>query len=86
MQQYLIIVIILINLIIFKLINSIKFKFNKKLLNIFCTVQFIFIFWIFINNNEVFVIKLIDSIAYNSVTFFKSLKFYLIECFNSLKK
>lgn len=60
MQQYLIIITILINLIIFKLINSKRFKFNQRLLTIFCILQFIIIFFIFINNQEILFLNILD--------------------------
>lgn len=60
MQQYLIIITILINLIIFKLINSKRFKFNQRLLTIFCILQFIIIFFVFINNQEILFLNILD--------------------------
>lgn len=54
MEQYLIILMILVNLIIFKLINSKRFKFNQNLLKVFCILQLILIFFIFINNQKIF--------------------------------
>lgn len=60
MQQYLIIITILINLIIFKLINSKRFKFNQRLLTIFCILQFIIIFFVFINNQKILFLNILD--------------------------
>lgn len=74
MQQYLIIIITLINLVIFKLINSKRFKFNQKLLNIFCTLQLLLIFFIFINNQEILFLNILDYLKNTFVIVFNKLK------------
>ncbi|MGL5355626.1 MAG: hypothetical protein ACRDAQ_03610 [Cetobacterium sp.] len=52
MNKYLIILLALNNLIIFKSIDSQKFKFNKSLLIQLCLLQFILIFISFIDMNK----------------------------------
>ena len=74
MQQYLIIITILINLIIFKLINSKRFKFNQRLLTIFCILQFIIIFFIFINNQEILFLNILDFFKNTFMSIFNKLK------------
>ncbi len=74
MQQYLIIIITLINLIIFKLINSKRFKFNQRLLSIFCILQFIIIFCILINNQEILFINFLDYFRNTFIIIFNRLK------------
>lgn len=71
MQRYLIIILTLINLIIFKLINSKNFKFNQNLLNIFCILQFLIIFCIFINNQMSLFIKFFNCLKTNFIFYFK---------------
>ena len=73
MQQYLIIITILINLIIFKLINSKRFKFNQRLLTIFCILQFIIIFFIFINNQEILFLNILDFFKNTFMSIFNKL-------------
>lgn len=74
MQQYLIIIMTLINLIIFKLIDSKRFKFNQKLLSIFCILQFVIIFFIFINNQEILFLNLLDYFRNTFIIVFNKLK------------
>ena len=74
MQQYLVIITILINLIIFKLINSKRFKFNQKLLTIFCILQFIIIFYFFINNQEILFLNILDFFKNTFMSIFNKLK------------
>lgn len=74
MQQYLIIIITLTNLIIFKLIDSKRFKFNQKLLSIFCILQFIIIFFIFINNQEILFVNLLVYFRNTFIIVFNKLK------------
>lgn len=62
MNQYLIIILFFINLILMKLVNSKKFKFNQKVISIFIIIQFLFIFWIFYNHNEVLILNVLDSL------------------------
>ena len=73
MQQYLIIITILINLIIFKLINSKRFKFNQRLLTIFCILQFIIIFFVFINNQEILFLNILDFFKKTFMSIFNKL-------------
>ncbi len=74
MEQYLIIIIILINLVIFKLINSKRFKFNQKLLNIFCILQLLSIFFIFINNQEILLLSILDYFREIFILVFNKMK------------
>lgn len=67
MQHYLIIKIIIINLIIFKLINSKRFKFNKNLLSIFCIIQFILIILFYLNNNKIIIFSYCNSFISNLI-------------------
>lgn len=62
MDQYLIIILIFINLILMKLVNSRKFKFNRKIISIFVVVQLLFIFWIFYNHNEVLILNVLGNL------------------------
>ena len=61
MSQYLIIILIFINLILLKLINSKSFKFNKSLINLFITIQLFLIIWIFYNFYEISISNFFDS-------------------------
>lgn len=74
MQQYLIVITTLINLVIFKLINSKRFKFNQKLLNIFCILQLLLIFFIFINNQEILFLNIFDYFGNTFIIIFNKLK------------
>ena len=74
MEQYLIIIIILINLVIFKLINSKRFKFNQKLLNIFSILQLLSIFFIFINNQEILLLSILDYFREIFILVFNKMK------------
>lgn len=74
MQQYLIVIIILINLVIFKLINSKRFKFNQKLLNIFCILQLLLIFFTFINNQEILFLSILDYFREIFILIFNKMK------------
>lgn len=74
MQQYLIVIITLINLVIFKLINSKRFKFNQKLLNIFCILQLLLILFIFINNHEILFLNILDYLKNTFISIFTKLK------------
>lgn len=62
MDQYLIIILIFINLILMKLVNSRKFKFNRKIISLFVVVQLLFIFWIFYNHNEVLILNVLGNL------------------------
>lgn len=62
MDQYLIIILIFINLILMKLVNSRKFKFNRKIISLFVVVQLLFIFWIFYNHNEVLILNALGNL------------------------
>lgn len=61
MQQYLIMISIFLNLILIKLINSERFKFNKNLINFFIVIQLFFIICIFYNFNEILISNFIES-------------------------
>lgn len=74
MQQYLLIIVTLISLVIFKLINSKKFKFNKKLLKLFSVIQLIFVFFTLININEILFINFFDYFRTNLIIFFNEIK------------
>lgn len=81
MRQYSIIIMSLINLIIFKLINSKRFKFNQKLLSIFCILQFIIIFFIFINNQEILFLNYLDYFRNTFIIGFDKLKGAFLKSF-----
>ena len=74
MQLYLIIIITLINLIIFKLINSKRFRFNQKLLRSFCIFQFIMIFFIFIIKQEILSLNTLNYFRNNFIIILNKLK------------
>ncbi len=76
MQQYLIIIVTLISIVMFKLIDSKRFKFNKKLLKLFSTIQLIFVFFILINSNEILVINFLEYFKSNFFIFFNKLNIF----------
>lgn len=78
MQQYLLIIVTLISLVIFKLINSKRFKFNKKLLKLFSVIQLIFVFFTLININEILFINFLDYFRTNLIIFFNEIKPFFI--------
>lgn len=66
MQQYLIVII--------TLINSKRFKFNQKLLNIFCILQLLLIFFIFFNNQKFLFLNILDYFRNTFIIIFNKLK------------